>query len=269
MVNFLIKFLSVRFSIWELSFFRALFTVVVYTPIFYLKGISFLGSKRKLLFIRSLAGFTSMVTGFYALSTIKIADAAILWKTSIIFTAFFSVIILNEKISKQMVACIIGGLVGAALIIKPSLEIVNLGGLAGLVAGISLGLVACWMKKLQETEKSITIVYGFALWTLIFATPLCFTHFTMPNPHEFMLLMTMSVVGLIGQSCYTEAFRYERASFTQPFAFSEVLFSLFLGFLYWGEIPDGLAFLGCVFIIGSGYFLIRTQSRHTKAPVMP
>jgi drug/metabolite transporter (DMT)-like permease len=258
-MNALVKSLSPEIPIIESAFFRCLFAVAVLTPWLRSQSIPLLGNNRKLLFVRGLFGFLSLVLGFYAISGLRLADASILWKTAVIFTAIFGVIFLKERISLRMSILICLGLLGSALIIKPSLSVLNVPGLAGIGGGMALGVVACSIRGLQKSDKSWTIVYAFSFWSALLSL-LFVSNFVFPSFQQLVLLVFVGITGLIGQFLYTEAFRFAAASFVQPFSFAEVLFSAVIGALMWGEIPDQLAILGGILILTSGILLLRTKA---------
>lgn len=259
-MNALTKAVSGTIPTPEIAFFRCLFSVTLLTPLLVRRGISFLGVNRRLLFLRGAFGFVSLVLGFYAISGLRLADASILWKSSAIFTALFAFLFLGERITPRMGICIAVGLVGTCLVVKPSLEIVNLHGLAGVGGGMALGAVACSVRGLQRTEKSWTIVYAFCFWgtalSLVFAPG-----FVAPTWRELGILSCLGMTGTVGQYLYTEAFRFADAAFVQPYSFSEVLAALVIGYVGWNERPDGVAALGAALIVASGIGLVRAQRR--------
>lgn len=237
-MNAIVKAASVRLHVAEVGFFRALVTLVILTPWLYYKHLPIFGHSHALLFARGAMGFLSLLLGFYSISKIALADVTMLWKTSVLFTAFLSVVLLRERVTKELLLYILISFVGASLIIKPSFQILNVPGLAALSAGLIVGFIAISLRHLNKTEHSLTIVWAFSFYATIL--PLIFfnTYFVVPTASESWLLLLMGLVGSIGQIFFTYAFRYAEAAKVQSFAFSEGVFAAFLGWGWWGEMPD-------------------------------
>lgn len=259
-MNALVKAASVRLHVAEIGFFRALVTLIILTPWLYYKRLPILGSSHWLLFARGALGFASLILGFYSISKIALADVTMLWKTSVLFTAFLSVILLKEKVTFQLLFYICLSFLGAILIIKPSFEILNVPGLAALAAGLIVGFIAISLRQLSKTEHSLTIVWAFSFYTTILPVLFFYKHFVMPTSLELSILILLGSVGTVGQIFFTYAFRFAAAAQVQSFAFSEGVFAALIAWGYWGELPDIYSFTGAALIICSGVQILRVRA---------
>jgi len=249
----------------EITFFRSLVTLLLIWPWMAHKKISLFGEKKGLLFIRGLFGFTSLFLGFFAISQINLSDVTVLWKTSVVFTAFFAMVFLKERVSWALIGFILLAMVGAGLIVKPGFDIMNVGGLAALLAGICVGVVTVSVRRLHQTESTLTIIFSFSFWSVIFALIVFGHQFILPAGTDWLFLVLMGAAGTIGQLFFTWAFLYAPASITQPYAFSEVIFSMLAAFLIWGELPDYLSFFGTILIVLSGIGILQTSNRRVES----
>lgn len=244
----------------EIAFFRAFINLIFLVPYMVRKKISFLGRHRALLTIRGIAGFSSLVLGFYAISLIDLSDVTILWKTSAIFTAVLSAIFLKERISPLLSACIAGAFVGATLIVKPKFDVLNVPGIAALAAGFAISIVGLSIRKLHDTEESLTIIFSFCLWGTILGFLLSLNNFIIPNFREAWVLLWVGTLGAVGQLLYTDAFRHASAAQIQPYQYFEVLVAMTLGVSIWGELPDMWDILGTVLIVICGIYVYRSAT---------
>lgn len=48
-----------------------------------------------------------------------------------------------------------------------------------------------------------------------------------------------------------------------------MVWAVIFGFVVWGDLPDSWVIAGSVFIIGSGLYLMRRESRHRDMPGDP
>ena len=261
------KRLSSHVPVAEITFFRSLITLLLISPWMLFKKEPFFGQNKKLLFIRGLFGFSSLFLGFFAISQIRLGDVTVLWKTSVVFTAAFAAFFLKEKVTAGLMSLICVAMVGAALIVKPGFEIMNLGGLAALTAGVFVGIVTISVRELHKTESSLTIIFSFSLWATLMSGILFGHQFILPPATDLLSLILMGIAGTIGQLWFTSAFIYAPASVTQPYAFSEVIFAMIAGFILWGEVPDSLSLLGSGLIIVSGIGILRAARPPVSAEV--
>lgn len=248
----------------EVAFFRVFISLLFLTPFLKYKGIPFFGKRWGLVLVRGSAGFASLTLGFFALTKIPIAEVSVLWKSSVIFTAILSVILLKEKVSLRLVICTLLSFFGAVLILKPSIRVNNIGGVAALSAGFLVAIVSVSIRKLHQTEHSDTIVFGFCFWGSLLGLMFFGHNFVQPTLSEWILLFIMGVSGLFGQIFFTRAFRCAPASVVQPLTFAEVIITSIVGASIFGQIPDALSILGGIAIIVSGIGIVTQNSKQAQ-----
>ena len=72
-----------------------------------------------------------------------------------------------------------------------------------------------------------------------------------PTLYEWFLLIGTGIFGYFAQFYMTKAFQVEATNRVAPIRYLELVFSLIIGFLWYGEGYSFLAFLGILLIIGS------------------
>jgi drug/metabolite transporter (DMT)-like permease len=226
----------------EVVLFRSILTIPILGVILLRRGTPLLGNRPDLIFVRSITGFLALCLGFYALTRVPFVCVSVLSKTSVIFTALLGVAMLRERITVAFMAWIAVAFVGASFVLQPQGDVFNLGGAAILASGLAVALTSISTRKLQQTESSVTIVFGFALWSCIFAY-LCFGRdFVWPSAEAYGPLLGMGLCGLAGQLMFTTAFKFAPASFVQH------------------EPPTGAEVIGGVLIVVAGIGLIYERS---------
>lgn len=248
----LTKQVSQHLPVMEVVFFRGLISALLILPIMIKIGAPLIGSNKKILLCRGFFGFVSLAMGFYAVSKLKLADAVILGNTAAIFVPMLSASLLKEKFSAVLYVYVALGLLGAGLIVKPSGEFFNFPAMIGLGGGLVAALAYVSVKKLQNTESPLTIVFTFASFSALAAVLLYGDTFIVPDFYQCWLLFGVGLTGAIGQFTLTRAYFYGPAALINPYQFSTFLFALLFAFIFWGEIPDWLSLAGSVLIIVSG-----------------
>ena len=63
-----------------------------------------------------------------------------------------------------------------------------------------------------------------------------------------------------GHYCIINAFKRAPASVLAPFSFTQLIWATALGYLIFGDLPDGATLLGAVIIVGSGLYVFYRES---------
>jgi drug/metabolite transporter (DMT)-like permease len=83
----------------------------------------------------------------------------------------------------------------------------------------------------------------------------------MPNWQEFLLLVTIGVLGGLGQILLVQAYRYGDASLVAPFEYSTMIWATALGWFFFGEWPAAAVITGSLIVIASGIYVILREKQ--------
>lgn len=256
-----VKAATVTIPVPEVVSIRSAVTAISITLFMALKGIPFRGNNISLLAIRSVTGSISIGLAFYAASVIPLVDMSIIVKTSVIFTALFAAFWLKEPPTKNLYFYTLLAFVGIALIVKPTGEVIAFGGFAALLAAMMIGMIGAIIRKLQETENSLFIVFCYS-WTATLSYALLFgSEFSTPTTTELLYMLGAGAAGTLGQVAFTLGYKYAPASHVSPFLYSEVIFAALFGAVYFEEIPDQLTIIGTIIAIYSGIAIARSSRK--------
>jgi S-adenosylmethionine uptake transporter len=83
-----------------------------------------------------------------------------------------------------------------------------------------------------------------------------------PVPAQAMLLLPLAGVCVVtGYIFIIRVMRVGEVSFTTPFRYTSLVAALMLGWLVFGEWPDGLTLLGAGIVVASGLFTLLREAR--------
>jgi drug/metabolite transporter (DMT)-like permease len=74
----------------------------------------------------------------------------------------------------------------------------------------------------------------------------------MPDWHQALLICSLGIYGGTGHFLLTRAFRLAPASTLSPFQYVQLVWATLLGWLVFGQLPDGLSMAGGLVIAASG-----------------
>ena len=216
------------------------------------------------LFIRCACGTTGILCNFYAIDHLLLANANILNKLSPFFAIIFSYFILKEKIKPIQFFCLILAFFGCLCIVKPGFQNVELfPALMGVLGGLGAGIAYTMVRKMGMYDmKGPVIVFYFSASSTLIVIPWIAAHFVMPTPKQVLILIGAGLGAACGQFSITAAYKCAPAREISIYDYSQIIFTAILGFLFFGEIPDMLSFLGYVLIIGASLFMFLYNKRH-------
>lgn len=247
-MNLLIKYLS-NFSAYQLVFFRAIGSLVFTMTYLMYHKIPMLGNQRKLLVLRGLVGVTSMGLFFGSVSYLSIGTAVSLRYTSPIFAAVLAVIFLKEKIFKMQWLYFFMAFVGVVLIKGFGSDINFTGLILVLISAFFSGLVYVLITKIGTGDHPVVIVNYFMWISTILGGILAIFNWQTPQGNEWLFLFSLGVFGYFGQLFMTKAYQLGSANKTVPLKYIEVVFTMLLSILWFGDSYPMLSVLGTLLVI--------------------
>src|SRR5512140_2427224 len=111
---------SAQFGAAELAFYRSLVTMLVAFGVLMATGRSVKSDHLGSHAIRGIMGGASLIGYFYGISQLPLATAQTLNYTSPLFLAIATVVVMGEKFSAWLIAAILLGFGGVALLLQPT-----------------------------------------------------------------------------------------------------------------------------------------------------
>jgi drug/metabolite transporter (DMT)-like permease len=246
----------------EVAFFRNLFGLVVIVPLLVRFGPRlFHTEKFSLHMLRALINAVSMVAFFIGLSMTPLARATAIAFTAPLFTALLSALFLGEVFRWRRWSAIIVGFIGALVILRPGLDVVDTGSLLVLFSSLLWAMAMIDIKVLARTESSATITaYVTVLMTPLTLVPALF-YWQTPSPELWVWLIFIGVIGTMGQFIVTEAIKLADMTVLMPFDFLKMVWAAFLGMILFAEVPDALTWLGAAIVFASSFYIIWREAK--------
>jgi drug/metabolite transporter (DMT)-like permease len=239
----------------EIVFFRSLVGIPLVLILALRQRVSLLGKRRGLLLVRCVSGTVAMMMFFYALTKIPVADTLLLNQTAPIWVLPMAALFLGERITARHVLLAAVALVGVALVIKPSLDVVNVPGLVALTSAFFVAIAYVSIRKLTATESSLTIVLWFTVISVLITLPPTVAVFVVPSAVTAAALLGVGLFGTVGQLLMTQAYSYGEAGRLAVIGSLGAVFGAGWDLVLWGHVPDLLTAVGGVLVIGASAYL--------------
>lgn len=264
----LVKAVSEEIPTFQITFFRAGVSAVIILFAMLHRRVSIKGTNQKFLILRSLSGFTAMCLNFYALSQIDLGDAAVLHQTTPFFVMLLSVFFLSETFHRKLLFLVILCFAGISVVLRPTGELFNLGGLAALASAVFAASAYVSIRHLHKTDTFWTMAFYFMATSALLSFFPMLTQWVWPSPSAWVMLIGTGLLGTLGQLWMTYAYKHDEASFVAPFAYAGVLFSFVWGGLFFKEVPDTWTLVGAGLTVVGGVGILMIK-KNVSVPIPP
>ena len=225
------------------------------------------------LWLRSLAGSTSLVCTFYALTRLPVADALTLTNLFPIWVALLSWPLLNQRPGAFVWGCVVSAVCGVVLIQQPHSPDGNLATFTALLASFTSALAMIGLHRVQGVDTR-AIVFHFSAVSLIFAgLAMGLLERGMPveaQPQTWVSWVELFGVGAsatIGQVCLTKAFTLGVPSRVAVVGLSQVGFALIFELMLERRDYNKASLFGMLLVLAPTAILLLRRSE--SEPALP
>jgi drug/metabolite transporter (DMT)-like permease len=202
---------------------------------------------------------------FTALSHMPLAEASAIAFVLPLFVAVLAVPMLGERLDAGRLAAILVGLAGALVIVRPGSEAFSVYALLPLGMALMNALYQILTRKVAGLEPPLTsLFYGSLVGAVMFLPVLPFAWQTPQDPWHWALLVVLGLLATVGHFILIRAFEFAPATLLAPFVYTQLLWTMLVGFLVFGDFPDGVSLVGMAIIVGAGLYLVGRQRLTVK-----
>lgn len=244
--------LSLDLSIHQKAFISNFIALIIISIIILKNKISFIGKREnfKYLSTRGICGALSLISLYYTLDKMILCDSTLLSKLSPFFATVFGLLILKNKITRTEIFLLFLTLVGAILVIKPSLSFKILPSLIGILGAAAAGLAFTMIRLIGDKENKFTVIFYNVFTITLISFPFIF--YNKGNYNNSLSLVYCVLSGLcvtFAQLFLTLAYKNAPASKIAMYDYIGLIVSSFYSILIFKEFPDILSIIGYILII--------------------
>ena len=266
LLNVTIKSLGPSFRVWDIGFYRFFGGLVMILIIFGRYGNPFKGNDIRLLVIRGCTGSVAFVCLVTAIRMLPMSTAMVLFYSYPAFAALFSFFLYRETLSKIHLLCIAGVMIGVSIVFDFQLAGGMLGQAMAVIGAAFAGLTVSFIRELRQKNGPVVIYLYFCLTGSIVTLPKFIQQPALPTtPTELVMVLGIVFFSLAAQLLMNQGFFYCRGWEGGVLMSSEVIFTAFVGILFfqdpatWRFWTGGLLILICVIAMN------RLQAGHVEA----
>ena len=232
----------------EIVFFRCIISFLITYYLLKRKGHNILGTNRSLLMMRGIFGTIGLYCYFIILQEIPLATASTLIYFTPLFTSLVGVFLLKEKMSTIQWILLFIALFGIILIqgFDSRVNIFYL--LIGLGGSLCAAFAYSIIRYLKDKEHSLVLMIYFPMIAFPVGGLISVFNWVQPNLFDIFLLILIGVITQFAQYFMTKAFQSEKVSKVSIVSYSELVFVLLIGNIFFDEKFEFLVYLGMILV---------------------
>ena len=224
--------------------------------------------------IRGILMAFSVHLGFYTLSIVPLAAAAILFATAPIFATIISVAMGRETIGiRRTLAILIGlyqqvkdlvkglvGFIGTIIVMRPSSEIIDTNMIYGIGSSIFFSFSLVMSRNLARTDGPLSTLISTSAIGLIVTIPLAAPVFEITTDTNIILwTLVLIIFGILRQYSDIQAYTYAQAAVIAPISYFRVVLIGLMAYLFFNEIPVVTTYIGATIIIAATIYITNRE----------
>lgn len=194
----------------------------------------------------------SAVLVTYSFLTIPLAEVYCIIFMLPLFTTSLSVLILREKVSLTRWALVLLSFVGVLIMVRPGFRELQLGHLTAVGCAILAAASVIATRLTSGNERRLSLFVMPLLYTLLFNAAMLSFGFTLPAWGDVAQLFVCGIIGGVGYLLQIAALERAPASRIAPMQYSQIVWALIYGALFFSEFPDAIGLVGLVVVVIAG-----------------
>lgn len=198
---------------------------------------------------------------FYSISQLPLAEAISLSFLAPAFIAVLGVVLLKEKLDRNILLALAAGFAGMLVMLLPKLEEGITGSTLGVIAALFSAFAYAFniilLRRLAVNQHPATIV-AFQNWgPAVLLLPAAVWFWSSPSGPDLAMFLLAGLLGTSGHLLLTYAFSRANASRLAPTEYTSLVWAAIIGFAMFGEVPTLYTFAGAALIVLGAFTLAR------------
>jgi drug/metabolite transporter (DMT)-like permease len=221
--------------------------------------------RRGLHIVRGAVMLVNSFLFIYGISGLPVAQTYTIDNMSPMVATLLAFIFLGEKPERHRIACILGGFLGVLIVLRPGIIPMSIHALAVLGSTMTFAVTNILTRKIGKQDSPLTFsFYGQGVCFVVLGLYNIYLGWIVPAPKDLALLVLSGVLVFVAGIAITRAFSIADVALVSKFQYTQLLWGALLGYLVFGDVPDGWVVLGASVIIGSGICLAYYENKMKK-----
>jgi drug/metabolite transporter (DMT)-like permease len=259
----LVKFVSQSLPAGQLIFLRGAMATVLVLAIMRFSAVPLKLQQlaRGVVPLRSAIDAMATLAYLGSLFHLPIANATAINMATPLVITLLAVVWLRARVTAWHALAVALGFVGVLMVIQPRVDGINAWAWLCLLGTVLHAVRDFLTQRVAREVPSIAVTLATAVAVTVAAGVLSLLQGWQPLAALHWALLAAAAVFLCGG--YQFLIRAMRSggdiAVIAPFRYSGLLMAVALGWLVWGDVPNGLAWCGIALVVATGLYLLRTR----------
>ncbi len=210
--------------------------------------------------LRGVFLFSSTIFNFEALKTLQLAQTvSIFFFSPMVITALAGPL-LGEWAGWRRWAAIGAGFLGVLVITRPGAGTFSIGHVFAVLSMLSYSTYVIMTRAMGVRESATSLIFYSAL------APTLFMSWAVPvsgmwpqTPMHWLALLSLGAFGGGGHYLVIKAYQQASTGALAPYPYMQMIWMTALGYLVFGNLPDGWTIAGAGIIVLSGLYIVHRE----------
>jgi len=199
------------------------------------------------------AQICTMVLGFTILGLV---ESHAVFTCYPLLVAALSGPILGEKVGWRRWAAIGVGFIGVLIILQPGYRVVDPAAAIPLLGAAMFAVYGLLTRYVARRDNTATSFFWTGVTGAVVMTAVGVWFWEPMSPANWLLMGTLCVTGVTGHWLLIRCYEVAEASAVQPFAYTQLIFTVIIGLSVFGEVLRANVVIGAGVIVAAGLFTL-------------
>ena len=216
--------------------------------------------------LRGLSLPSMTMFNFLALRHLQLDETVSVLLAAPIFVAALAGPFLGEWAGPRRWAAIIVGFIGVLIVVRPGTDAFTLPVVFIMLSMLSNVAYFLLTRKLAGKETPESLIFYSCFFAVFIFAPLGLPNARLPEvPLEYLAFAAVGFSGMIGHMLLIRTSRLVETAKIAPFIYSQVIWMVAIGYLFFDDVPDVWTIVGMLVICGAGLYLMYRERQIKKA----
>jgi drug/metabolite transporter (DMT)-like permease len=197
-----------------------------------------------------------------AISIVPLADAYTITFTAPFLVTILSVPLLKERVGWRRWTAVLVGFAGVLIVFRPIAAPVHFAMLLPLITAACFAVYQILTRKVSYDSRETAFMMLFYLaWVgTAVMSAIVPSYWQTVAAGDWAWMIGMGALGAAGHLILIRALTITPASLLSPFIYSQIVWALGIGYLWFGDVPTIWMLIGCTVIVASGLYVFYREA---------
>ena len=184
-----------------------------------------------------------------------------------LFITAMAPIILSERVGWRRWLAVVVGFIGVLVMVRPGTDAFQWAILFPIVGAMCGGLRDLITRRISQAESTLAMLSVTTIFIMLAGIVSIPFGWSELRPHDLVKFAVSGSLVCGGHYLMIDAFRRGEAGLVAPFKYTSLLWAIVIGYIAFGELPDGWTLAGAAIIVSAGLYVFyrETQLRRIRS----